>query len=105
MLRTYPESYDIQYKGKAPSSLPFIQHVNSLLIEERDLQDNIAQLQMIPGAFDNAVECTRDDLIKSTSTVFKSWAKSTIQAMESKIELNSSLIQHAACDYYSWLSK
>ena len=54
---------------------------------------------MIPGAFDNAVECTRDDLIKSISTVFNSWTKSSIQAMESKIELNSSLIQHA-CEYF-----
>ena len=99
MLRAYPESYDIQIRGRAPSSIPFIQHVNSLLVEERALQVNIDQLQLIPGAFDNAVECTRDDLIKSISTVFNSWTKSSIQAMESKIELNSSLIQHA-CEYF-----
>jgi len=99
LLRAYPESYDIKYNGRAPSSLSFIRHVNSLLVEERALQDNIAQLKLIPGAFDDAVKCTRDDLMKSTSTVFDSWAKSSIQAIESKIELNSSLIQHA-CDYF-----
>jgi len=98
LLRSYPESYNISSDEGAPSSILFIQHVNFLLDEERSLQENIAQLQLIPGAFDNAVECTRDDLMKSTSTVFNAWAKSSIQAMESKIERNSSLLQ-LACDY------
>ena len=99
LLRSYPESYNISSGEEGePSSILFIQHVNFLLVEERALQDNIAQLQMIPGAFDDAVECTRDDLMKSTSTVFNAWAKSSIQAMESKIERNSFLLQ-LACDY------
>jgi len=104
LLRAYPESYDIQVRGvrgSAPSSFPFIQHANSLLVEERALQDNIAQLKLIMGAFDNAVKCTGEDLIKSTCTVFHSWVVSSIQRIESKIELNLSLIQQA-CD--TWVS-
>ena len=100
LLRAYPESYDIQVRGvrgSAPSSFPFIQHAYSLLVEESALQDNIAQLKLIMGAFDNAVKCTREDLIKSTCTVFHSWVVSSIQRIESKIELNLSLIQQA-CD-------
>ena len=100
LLRAYPESYDIQVRGvrgSAPSSFPFIQHANSLLVEERALQDNIAQLKSIMGAFDNAVNCTREDLIKSTCTVFHSWVVLSIQRIKSKIELNLSRIQQA-CD-------
>ena len=90
-------------RGSAPSSFMFIQHANYLLVEERALQDNITQLKLIMVAFDNAVKCTRDreDLIKSTCTVFHSWVVSSIQRIESKIELNLSLIQQA-CD--TWVS-
>ena len=99
LLRAYPESYYIQCRGEDPSSIPFIQQANSLLVEERALQDQISQLQALPGAFNNAVKCTRDELIQSTSDVFHNWVVSSIQAIESKIEFNSSLIQHA-CDYF-----
>jgi len=99
LLRAYPESYDMTSSGQAPMSFGFIHHVNSLLTEERALQDHIAQLQLLPGAFVESVKCTRDGLIKSTSDVFNNWVVSSIQAIESKIELNSSLLQHA-CDYF-----
>ena len=103
LLRAYPESYDIQVRGvrgSAPSSFPFIQHANSLLVEERALQDNIAQLKSIMGAFDNAVKCTKEDLIKSTCTVFHSWVVLSIQRIKSKIELNLSRIQQACDTWY-----
>ena len=85
--------------GQAPMSFGFIKHVNSLLAEERALQDHVSQMQLLPGAFVESVKCTRDELIKTTSDVFNNWVVSSIQAIESKIELNSSLLQHA-CDYF-----
>ena len=91
LLRAHPESYNMgAYDSVLPSSIPFIQSIKPLLDEERELKENVADLQEMSGVFQDAVD---SPLASSTYIVFDSWAKSLAQSLEARMEQISTELQ------------
>ena len=93
LLREYPESYGMaavqaSTPTPAPSSIPFIQRIKSLLDEERELKENIVYLQEVSGVFQDAVNGTKtpSSLASSTCDSFYNWAESFTQDLEARME-------------------
>ena len=87
LLREYTESYNMASgRYRAPSSIPFIQRIKPLLDDERELKENVADLQQLSGVFKDAVGGTDNDLASSTSIVFNNWTKTITQDLEDRME-------------------
>lgn len=97
LLREYPESYDMQspshLTGLPPSSVPFIQNIKPYLDEEKELKVTVESLMNSTSSLTKAVSCTNDQLIRSSSTVYDSWANSFINSAEDKVKLISTQLQ------------
>ena len=96
MLREYPESYDVgsdTHDDNLPRSIPFIQGIKPYLDEEKELKETAASLIDSASSFTKAVTCTNDQMMRSTSTVFDSWATSFINTTEDKVNLISMKLQ------------
>ena len=98
LLRAYPESYYMASEiTAAPSSIPLIQRIQSLLDEERELQENVAYLREVSESFHDAVEGTENPspLASSTCEIFCNWATVTfVKRLEVKMEHISMQLQH-----------
>jgi len=111
LLREYPESYrksfgDTPSDIRAPNSYAFIRHIKPLLDEEKELMESANQLRLMsigseetPGTLSTAVECTSDELMRSTANVFNSWATSFVQVLDNKVEDISNQLDHACIDF------
>ena len=93
LLREYPESYDMQAYGRRPSDIPFIQTIKPYLDKEKDIKETAVSLTDSISSFNTAVACTNDQLMRSASTVFGSWATSFINTTEDKLQLISMKLQ------------
>lgn len=108
LLWEYPESYGMpsSLDRRAPNSYPFIRYIKPLLNEEKELMENANQLrelspgsEEIPGTLSTAVECTSNELVRSTANVFNSWAISFVRVLESKVEGIATQLDHACIDF------
>ena len=100
LLRAYPESYDARSTNNYPSpprSIPFIQSIKPFLDEEKELKETAASLKGSTPFLIEAVACTNDQLMRSVSTVYDSWATSFINTTEDKLQLISTQLQEM-CD-------
>jgi len=96
LLREYPESYYVGldiYDDHLPRSIPFIQSIKPHLDEEKEIKETANSLMEITSSFTEAVACTNDQLMRSASTVFNSWATSFINTTEEKLQLISTQLQ------------
>jgi len=95
LLREYPESYDIPPNNGSlpPSSVPFIQSIKPYLDKEKELQETAASLEESTSSLTEAVACNNDQLIRSASTIFDSWATSFINTTEDKLQLIPTQLQ------------
>jgi len=97
LLREYPESYDMRAQsfdsGHPPSSVPFIQSIKPLLDEEKELKETAVSLTSCNSSLTKAVACTNNDLVRSSSTAFDSWATSYINSTGDKLQLISTQLQ------------
>ena len=97
LLRGYPESYDIPqpycHVYRPPSSIPFIQSIKPHLDEEKELKETAASLINCTSSLNEAVTCSKDDLMRSAFTVFDSWSTSFVNTMEGKVKLISTQLQ------------
>ena len=102
LLREYPESYGmVSGYYRVPSSIPFVQRIKPLLDEERELKENVADLQelsVVSVVFQDAVDGTDNPSPLATSTyiVFDSWATSFDQHLEARMEQISNQL-HDEC--------
>jgi len=103
LLKEYPESYDVpapvgaSVNQRAPSFFPFIQSIKPYFDEEKELKETAASLKESSSSLTKAVTCTKDDLMRSASTVYDSWAISFINSTEDKLQLISTQLQDL-CD-------
>ena len=100
LLREYPESYDIPSRyDPAPKSIPFIQHVKPYLDEEKEPKEYACLMQEMASVFQEAVACTKNPLMKSTSEIFDSWTMSRVYDLKDQIERISVQLQ-GVCDEF-----
>ena len=83
----------MQAYGRSPSDIPFIQTIKPYLDKEKDIKETAVSLTDSTSSFNTAVACTNDQLMRSASTVFGSWATSFINTTEDKLQLISTQLQ------------
>ena len=92
LLRVYPKSANIK-RWLSVRYSPFIRSIKPHLDKEKELKETAVSLTYTASSFTKAVTCTKDKLMRSSSTVYDSWATSFVNTTEDNLKLISVKLQ------------